>query len=185
VALEPFASIQCPSPPGLTRAELLEQVQYQGSLPDQINILAPDIESRVRRAFLGHPWVREVTALELRRGQLRVGLLFREPVLFVRSSGRAADREGSLLPHGAPLSGLLTWSGAPERVLPEMSAIAGALNGHRKALHLEGAEMEWAGGEVRIRPLEGEVIRWGPPGKIDVKLRRLLAGERDLHGGGR
>src|SRR5262249_41939787 len=52
-----LADIQCPVPPGLTRAQFLSEVQYLGGLPDRISTVEPTILLRLADAFQRHPWV--------------------------------------------------------------------------------------------------------------------------------
>src|ERR1700683_2218700 len=61
-----FADLQCASPPGMDKAAFLGQVQYLGNLPDQINVLEPQLAARLTAAFVLHPWVEKVEGVSLR-----------------------------------------------------------------------------------------------------------------------
>ncbi len=180
-----FADLECPAPPGMSRAEFLDEVQFRGSLADGIDVLDPEAEARVRAALLRHPWVKAVGAVELRRGVMRAEVTFREPVLLVKALGRNAlgrvsDAEGQLLPHGAEVSGLLVWDGSPKEALPSVAGVAGALHPHREQLGIVGAALAMEKGEVSVLAGRSAVIRWGKPGAAGEKVRRLLDGERDV-----
>ena len=76
--LLPFADIDCPAPPGQTKAEFLGEVQYTGKFPDRINVLDPTLPDRLRAAFAAHPRVAKVGAIRvLSPRQVRVELVFR------------------------------------------------------------------------------------------------------------
>jgi len=73
-----FADIECPTPPGQTRAEFLGEVQYTGKFPDRVNVLDPALPDRLRAAFAGHPRVASVGAIRvLSPRQVQVELTFR------------------------------------------------------------------------------------------------------------
>ena len=61
----PFATIDCPSPPSLSRDDFLNEVQYQSSLPDRVDLLDGDTPERLRQAFARHPWVERVDRVEI------------------------------------------------------------------------------------------------------------------------
>lgn len=76
--LLPFADIDCPAPPGQTKAEFLGEVQYTGKFPDKVNVLDPTLPARLRAAFAGHPRVAAVGAIRvLSPRQVQVELTFR------------------------------------------------------------------------------------------------------------
>jgi hypothetical protein len=109
-----FADIDCPTPPGLGRADFLTEVQYLAGWPDRFAGLDADLPARLRDAFAAHPWVAGVERVTLTHGRrLRVGLRFREPVLAVAVGGgwRAVDADGVLLPAAAPTDGLPRFEG--------------------------------------------------------------------------
>jgi hypothetical protein len=110
-----FTDIDCPSPPGLRRAEFLSEVQYLARLPDRLPALADETPTRVAGAFAKHPWVekvQEVRILPPDRAQVR--LVFRTPVLAVPQPNgpRAVDAHGILLPPSAPTDGLPVFRGS-------------------------------------------------------------------------
>jgi hypothetical protein len=112
----PFATIDCPSPPSLSRDDFLNEVQYQSSLPDRVDLLDGDTPERLRQAFARHPWVERVDRVEiLPEGGVRVDLVYRAPVLLV--SGKSpttfltVDRNGVRLPSGKLPERLPRWSG--------------------------------------------------------------------------
>jgi hypothetical protein len=118
-----FTDIDCPPPPGATRADFLGEVQYVSSMPDRLHVLDTDLAARLSDAFARHPWVEQVERVEIippRNVQVR--LVYRTPVLAVpvpepaasacdwielrgsrgnkqpAQSGRAVDSRGILLP---------------------------------------------------------------------------------------
>ena len=100
-----FADLRCETPPGMDRATFLGQVQYYGSLPDQINVLEPGLVNRLQAAFALHPWVERVEGVNLRGPDgPTVRLVIRTPALAV--GGRVVDRFGILLPAGTSTEGL-------------------------------------------------------------------------------
>jgi hypothetical protein len=198
-----FADIDCPAPPGLSRAEFLEQVQYLANLPDQLDRLDPALAERLHRAFAVHPWVAEVKRVEQVPGQgLRVQLRHREPVLVVplASARRAVDATGVLLPSSAPLAGLPVYDGTPPRPaqpgrpwgdarLEGAARLAGLLRLHLERLGLASCTIEEEQGRLTLRTPRTCIV-WGrPPGQeapdeveTPVRLRRLLrAGKLDGH----
>ncbi len=110
----PFASIECAPPPGLSRAEFLEEVQYLGRLPERLRVLDDDLPAQLARAFALHPWVARVERVEVTPSrQVRVRLTHRRPALAVRVGERlrVVDSEGVLLPSKAPTAGLPVFEG--------------------------------------------------------------------------
>jgi hypothetical protein len=76
--LVPFAEIDCPAPPGQDRAAFLGEVQYNGSFPDQVNVLDPALPDRLRKAFGEHRRVSEVGRVAvIPPKRVRVELTFR------------------------------------------------------------------------------------------------------------
>src|ERR1043166_7930098 len=55
--LFPITEIDCKIPPGMTRTEFLEEVQYKGSLPDRLALLDEDLPAQLTQAFAQHAWV--------------------------------------------------------------------------------------------------------------------------------
>jgi hypothetical protein len=100
-----FTELRCVSPPGMDRATFLGQVQYYGSLPDQINLLDAGLVNRLQAAFQLHEWVERVEGVSLRGPDgPTVRLVIRTPALAV--AGRVVDRHGVLLPAGTSVEGL-------------------------------------------------------------------------------
>jgi hypothetical protein len=109
-----FADIDCAPPPGLTRAEFLDEVQYESRLPDRLGLLDDDLTEKLMVAFARHPWVERVEDVALQPPrQVRVQLAFREPVLAVstRDGTVAVDRHGVRLPKTAATLGLPVFEG--------------------------------------------------------------------------
>jgi hypothetical protein len=109
-----FADIDCPSPPGQSRAEFLDEVQYLASLPARLRLLEEDLPRRLAVCFASHPWVEKVERVEIAPPKhVRVKLSFRTPSLAVpQAEGtRVVDRHGILLPKGAPADGLPIFPG--------------------------------------------------------------------------
>lgn len=190
----PFTAVDCDPPPGLSRQAFLEEVQYLGRLPDEVDLLDDEVTHRVRAAFAAHPWVREVATLERGPGRLGVGLLFRRPVLYVESWGRALDADAVLLPKVEAVSGLFIWRqkqpapGVPPGrrcvTLARPAAVAAALLEWEE---LRGGEIAGDGQELTVRA-ERAVVRLGQEPIADAveRLRRqgALAGwEWDVRGG--
>jgi hypothetical protein len=110
----PFASIECAAPPGLTRAEFLDEVQYLSRLPDRLGLLDDDLVRTLRTAFARHPWVERVDGVVLEPPrQVRVSLVIRQPVLAVPTSEGviAVDAHGVRLPKNASMAGLPIFEG--------------------------------------------------------------------------
>jgi hypothetical protein len=73
-----FADIDCPTPPGQTKSEFLEEVQYNGKFPDRVNVLDPTLPDRLRAAFAAHRRVASVRTIRvLSPRQVQVELTFR------------------------------------------------------------------------------------------------------------
>jgi hypothetical protein len=109
-----FASIDCTPPPGLTRAEFLDEVQYLSRLPDRFGFLDEDVIRVLSTAFVKHPWVERVDGVLLQPPrQVRVNLTIRQPVLAVQTSEGlvAVDAHGVRLPKNALTSGLPVFEG--------------------------------------------------------------------------
>jgi hypothetical protein len=112
-----FADIDCVPPPGQSRSEFLDEVQYLGSMPARLRLLDEDLCPRLAECFGRHPWVEKMDHVEITPpGAVRVRLVYRTPVLAVRSGGvvRAVDARGVLLPRSAPTEGLPVFPGSPQ-----------------------------------------------------------------------
>jgi hypothetical protein len=191
-----FAELECEPPPGLTRAEFLDEVQYLAHLPDRLDLLEEDWCGRVAAALALHPWVGAVRRVERRPGgRMRAVLAYRTPVLVVAGAGRAVDAAGVLLPQSAPQEGLPVLrsavpdpAGGPGRRWGDPSVegsamVAGLLGPHLAALGLRGCLLEVQGGRLVLQTPAARVV-WGRlpgrerPGEATAaqKLRRLLDG---------
>ncbi len=103
-----FAAIDCAAPPGMAHADFLSEVQYLAGLPDRLEP-SDELIKKLFTAFAHHPWVAEVKEIRLLPEQrVRVGLVFRTPVLAVEHGDRkhAVDGYGIRLPDAAPTAGL-------------------------------------------------------------------------------
>ena len=118
-----FSEIQCQPPPGMTRREFIEEVQYFAGLGDRLEVLDAELSRKLERAFRKHPWV-ESASIDWTGKPLvvRANLTFRRPVLAVPSEGKllAVDGRGIRLPNSAPTDGLPVFDGAapPPRGAP-------------------------------------------------------------------
>jgi hypothetical protein len=114
-----FADIDCNPPPGLTRSEFLDEIQYYDrSAPTHFSLLDPTVMAKLTSSFTRHPWV-YLAAVELKRPNLvHVQVTYRKPVLAVAVTPpptalaasrvrtfRAIDGAGFVLPKRAPVPG--------------------------------------------------------------------------------
>jgi hypothetical protein len=109
-----FADIECTPPPGQTRADFLEQVQYWAAMPDKLSFRDEDLAERLAGAFARHPRVEKVRQVKmLAPRRILVQLVFRRPVLAVPWAGqvRVVDGTGVLLPKGTSARGLPLFQG--------------------------------------------------------------------------
>ncbi len=173
-----FAAIQCPTPPGLTPAEFLAEVQYLGSLPDQIHVLEPHLAARLAAAFALHPWVERVEGVALRGGAPAervagpsVRLQLRTPALV--AAGRVVDAHGVLLPASAPADGLIALRGpVPPPAGPAGTpwGDAGVEGTARTAAYLQPLQgtLRLATADLTAEGLvfgtaDGTIVLWGRP----------------------
>ena len=223
-----FADIDCAPPPGQEKAAFLGEVQYLAGLPERLPVLDADLPGRLAEAFAKHPWVARVERVEvLPPGRVRARLTYRAPVLAVllqgeaqdggaplvealssRSLGahdalvpaRAVDGEGTLLPSGAPLTGLPIFYGVVpppagpagsawgDRAVEAAARTAAYLMPHRERLSFEDFDVT-DGGLVLSQPPNVRVL-WGhAPGAEAAdeapaaeKVQRLLDYGKE-HGG--
>src|SRR5262245_42137427 len=146
-----LADVACPVPPGMDRATFLTEVQYLGTLPEQLSTLEPKVTLKLWAAFALHPWVEKVIAVRLRGPEgPRAELVLRTPAL--AAGGRVLDANGVLLPEAAPDEGLIRWQGEcpPPRgpagtpwgdaTLEAAARTAAALQTFRDALRLTTVE---------------------------------------------
>jgi hypothetical protein len=174
-----FADIQCQPPPGLSRTDFLNEVQFLAQWPDQVGLLEPRLVPRLVEAFMRHPWVRGVQRVEIvPTRQVRVQLLYRQPVLAVRkgSQVRVVDGAGVLLPTTAATPDLPFYQatvsppqGPPGTLWgdPGLAATAHTLELVQTALgemRLTAATTT-SRGDVVLTAASGLLIFWGrPPG---------------------
>ncbi|HLW63974.1 MAG TPA: hypothetical protein VKS79_01565 [Gemmataceae bacterium] len=209
----PVAEIECSSPPGLSRAEFLSEVQYLNGLPEQVSLLDDSLAERLTAAFVRHAWVERVQQVEIGPGRrIRVQLQFRLAALAITYSEnvpvtRAVDKKGILLPCDADVKTLPVLMGifpppihSPGKPWgdPEVEAaarVAGLLQPHQGQLKLN--VMHWTNGTLRLGRNEfksGPTIIWGHgPGDevagepaAEEKVRRVLdfcAKDGGLEGG--
>jgi hypothetical protein len=112
-----FADIDCTPPPGQTRRDFLDEVQYLAEMPARFSLLDEDLSQRLVRAFAKHPRVERVAEVAITEArQVRIILLYRKPVLAVRWEGllRVVDGHGILLPKETPAGGLPIFAGKPK-----------------------------------------------------------------------
>ena len=60
-----FADIDCVPPPGQSRTEFLDAVQYYASAPKTLRLLDEDLPERLAKGFGRHPWVEKVESVEI------------------------------------------------------------------------------------------------------------------------
>lgn len=111
-----FADLECIPPPGMTRTEFLDEVQYLAGMPAELPILEQGLPGRLAEAFAHHPWVEKVEQVRLKLPQtILVKLKYRIPVLAVplNEQLRAVDRDGILLPANAPTTDLPVYPNKP------------------------------------------------------------------------
>jgi hypothetical protein len=175
-----LAEVACSVPPGLERNSFLAEVQYLGTLPDQLSTLDPAVTLRLAAAFALHPWVERVNAVRLRGPEgPRVDLVLRTPAL--TAGGRVLDGRGVLLPDGAPSEGLIKWegecppprgpAGAPcgDATLEAAARTAAALQPFRDVLRLMSVE-----GTAENLVFDGTVrVRWGAVGDESATAAKL------------
>jgi hypothetical protein len=114
----PLAAVECDPPPGLSRADFLDEVEYYGTLPRRLHLLDEGLPARLAEGFAKHPWVAKVEKVEvLPPSEVRVQLAYRVPALVVKSEAgtRVVDGGGVLLPRSAPCEGLPVFDGKASR----------------------------------------------------------------------
>jgi hypothetical protein len=109
-----FTSIDCQPPPGMSRVDFLDEVQYLAELPATLPALDEDLPRRLAEAFACHPWVEKVEQVQIDApNRARIKLHYRRAVLAVRWNNqlRAVDSNGILLPATASTQGLPIFPG--------------------------------------------------------------------------
>ncbi|MSR30729.1 MAG: hypothetical protein EXR99_04410 [Gemmataceae bacterium] len=109
-----FSQIDCSIPSGLTKEGFLEEVQYLGKLPAEMDLSLQEKRDILKNAFSLHPWVEKVSSISApREGRALVQLVFRKPAMRIRLLGdsrldtlRVVDSAGVMLPASAPKEGL-------------------------------------------------------------------------------
>jgi hypothetical protein len=196
-----FAAIECTPPQGMSRAELLDEVQYLGACPDRLSLADAALPERLVQLFKSHPRIEEVRLAEVRPYQsLRVELMFREPVLLVEvrpgkgltPQYRSVDRHGVLLPGSAmraPLPVLETDVQRPagpagalwgDQRVADAAALAGLILARDTQQHWQEAHIDLTAAGLVLHH-QGRCIVWGkPPGQeggkeaaAEVKWQRL------------
>ncbi len=188
-----FSDLECESPPGLSHAEFLHEVQYLADLPDRLELLEGETPARIARALALHPWVAKVKQVKLSSmGAVRAELVFREPILAAGAPARVVDGSGILLPRGASTKGLplLTTKVVPPDGPPgkpwadvrvqAAAQVVGLLRPRLDALGLTACRVSVRDGEVTLETDRCRLL-WGRPPeqeKVDeaqavTKLRRL------------
>ena len=175
-----LTEVACAVPPGIDRAAFIAEVQYLGTLPDQLSTLDPTVSLRMAVAFALHPWVERVTTVRLRGPDgPRVDLVLRTPAL--AADGRVLDAHGVLLPSAAPAEGLIHWQGEcpPPRgpagtpwgdaALEAAARAAAALRPFQDTLHLTSVE-----GTTENLVFSGAVrVEWGSAGDESTTAAKL------------
>jgi hypothetical protein len=193
-----FTDIECDPPPGLSRREFLDEVQYLAGLPDRLNLLEPDTNARIADGLAQHPWVRRVRRVEqLPPHRVHVDLEYRQAVLAVARPPRVVDADGVPLPASAGSDGLPLLrtnvappASPPGQPWPDVRVVAAAqvaalLHPHLDTLGLRGCSVAIDGGVVTLSTARTRVV-WGlPPGheregeaSAAMKLDRLRAAGR-------
>lgn len=96
-----WSQIQLTPPGPWAPQDVAEQVRRLNGLPDPLPVLDGQLAERLAAAFARHPWVGEVRSVEATSpGRIRVELMYREPVLMVRTVRGLypVDGQGVLLP---------------------------------------------------------------------------------------
>lgn len=109
-----LVDIDCPAPPGMTVAEFLDEVHYDGRLPERFSVLEEGLSEKLAAAFRMHPWVSDVDEVAIHPPRhVQVRLTFRRPVLAIKlgEQVRVVDGEGILLPKQASAEGLPVFAG--------------------------------------------------------------------------
>jgi hypothetical protein len=103
-----FFEIECSTPPGLSRAAFLAEVQYITNAPQEWSKADEAMPARLAALFAKHPWVKSATPRAALDWPSPVALEFRVPFLAVKTAGelRAIDRDGAVLPKEASNVGL-------------------------------------------------------------------------------
>jgi hypothetical protein len=80
--------------------DLLEQVRTQSGRPAELSLLDDGLVRQIADAFVRHPWVESVTSVIKQPHGVQVELVYRQPVLMVRTSRGVypVDARGVLLP---------------------------------------------------------------------------------------
>lgn len=212
-----FRDIACTPPPGQSRGGFLAEVHRDSPLPERLYLLDGDLPDRLARVFVSHPRVESVRRVRIlpppsaeshSRAEIVVELVYREPVLAVRSpndtsraSCRIVDRNGILLPDSArePHLPVLIADGANptgpagthcgDRRVLAAAAIAAFLKPYLFRLRLDNCEIDLVDNRAVLRKPDLRIL-WGhAPGQEDpgeasaaVKRQRLLD-YREVHDG--
>lgn len=107
----PIAEVQFDAPAYIDKAAFLTEVRYLANLPEAISSVDPTTPEVLKASFRKHPWIAEANEILVSTdGKLQAKLVFRKPVLAIRTQGekdvRAVDASGVLLPESAPTESL-------------------------------------------------------------------------------
>jgi hypothetical protein len=73
-----FSEIECNLPIGTNREAFLEEVRYLSEIPGQINVVDPELNTHLRKAFEKHPRVMKVESIQVTSPRrVRIELVFR------------------------------------------------------------------------------------------------------------
>ncbi|MFL5329073.1 MAG: hypothetical protein ACJ8C4_09160 [Gemmataceae bacterium] len=186
--------LDVPTPPGMSRAVFLAEIQHESNLPRRLNRNDPKTAEALKNAFSKHPWVESVEISDLMKAQ-PVVLTLRTPTLAV--AGRVLDREGVLLPRRAPIIGLPDYRGAINSQTGESGQPFGdpAVRDVAKRigwLEVQVPEIHWQSAEITADGLiltrdDGAKAIWGKDASgeptAEAKAARLRAwpsGDIDL-----
>jgi hypothetical protein len=197
-----FQDIECDPPPGLTRAEFLEEVQYHARMPEHFSVLDDSVASQLKEGFAKHPWVAGVETIQLAPPRTaRAVVVYRQAALAVLVDSdlagtgdgaskrrlRGVDSSGILLPKKAPIAlGLPNLAGAPrpagaagetwgDATVGAAAKAAEVLGPYWPNLGLNG--MKWnVDGVVLMGPFVKVLWGQGGPGEATAadKTQRLL-----------
>jgi hypothetical protein len=182
-----FADVDCQPPAGMSRDAFLTEVRSLARQPAALHLLDEDLNIRLHRAFLAHPWVESVRCVAIdpqerpvgpasrRSMTLRIEMEYRRAVLAVPPSDggwRLVDGHGMLLPESAVqpnLPVLLTDVPTPigpigshwgDTRVTAAAKTAAFLQANLARLHLEDSRIEVIEGEIIFRK-PGVRIVWG------------------------
>lgn len=171
-----FLDMDCPPPPGRTRADFLREVRYESGLPAHVSRFEPGLADRLAAAFQKHPYVARVEHIEIGVRQIHVQLSYRAPVLVITPADKAGhafqvDAQGVHLgpvsDPALPVYRLRAEGAADERAIRAAARTIGFLRPDQAVLRLQAIEGP-ADRLILHRAGSGEVI-WGhAPGEEEM-----------------